>query len=85
MTGGYTYIDGIGKVRVANGMTHIDLVVVAPPAVDGQPPQIQPVQHLVMPLPQFVHMCAEMGNQLKRMEEMDFISKKAAAPPAANS
>ena len=35
MAGDYKYIDGVGSVRVVNGMAHIGLVVVEPPAAGG--------------------------------------------------
>ena len=79
MQSGYQYIDGVGNVSVANGMAHIDLVVVRPPAVEGQQPQVESVQHLVMPLPNFVRLCAEMAGHLKRMEDKGLISRKARA------
>jgi len=56
MDSGYHYIDGVGNVSVVNGMAHVDLVVVRPPAAEGQQPQVQPVQHLVMALPNFVRL-----------------------------
>lgn len=80
MQNGYQYIDGVGNVSVVNGMAHIDLVVVAPPTADGQQPQVRPVQHLVMTLPHFVRLCAEMAGHLSRMEEKGVITRKAQQP-----
>lgn len=80
MTSGYHYIDGIGNVTVVNGMVHLDLVVVVPPVGEGQQPQIQPVQRLVIPLPRFVRLCTEMGGHLKNMEDKGMIQRR---PPAA--
>jgi hypothetical protein len=77
MTTNIQYIDGIGAVRVANGMAYIDLVVVAPAAADGQPAQAKTVQQLVMALPQFVRLCSEMSGHLVRMEEKGLIKRKA--------
>lgn len=77
------YIDGIGSVRVANGMAHIELVVVSPPSTEGQQMQVRPVQQLIMALPQFVRFCSDMANQLSRMEEKGLITRKQPeAPPA---
>lgn len=70
-----TYIDGLGSVRVSNGVAHIDLVTVSPPAAEGQQPRLEVTQRLVMTLPQFVRFCAEMGNQLQKMEEKGIISR----------
>jgi hypothetical protein len=73
---GYMYIDGVGNVSVINGMAHIDLVAVRPPATEGQQPQVEPVQHLVMALPQFARLCAEMAAHLQRMEEKGLVTRK---------
>ena len=89
MAGGFQYIDGVGNVSVVNGMAHIDLVVVRPPAGEGKQPTVESVQHLVMALPQFVRLCAEMAGHLQRMEEKGLITRRPAdgagnpsAPPA---
>lgn len=76
MLSGYQYIDGVGNVSVVNGMAHIDLVVVRPPTAEGQQPQVIPVQHLVMALPAFVRLCAEMAGHLQKMEEKGIITKQ---------
>lgn len=76
MSSGFDYIDGIGNVSVVNGMAHIDLVVVRPPTGEGQKPQVQQVQHLVMALPNFVRLCAEMGGHLERMESKGLIKRQ---------
>ena len=75
MESGYQYIDGVGNVSVVNGMAHLDLVVVAPATAEGQQPLVQPVQRLVMPLPNFVRLCAEMAGHLQRMEEKGLITR----------
>jgi hypothetical protein len=72
----FHYIDGVGNVSVTNGMAHIDLVVVRPGTSESQPARIEPVQHIVMTLPNFVRLCAEMAGHLKRMEEKGLITRK---------
>ena len=74
-----TYIDGLGSVRVANGIVHIELVTVMPPAGEGQTAKPEVASHLVMALPQFVRLCAEMGSQLQRMEQKGLIARKPQA------
>lgn len=74
---GFQYIDGVGNVAVVNGMAHIDLVVVRPPVAEGQQPRVEPVQHLVMALPQFVRLCAEMAGHLQRMEQKGLITRQS--------
>jgi hypothetical protein len=76
MSGGFQYIDGVGNVSVVNGMAHIDLVVLRPPAVEGQQPQVEPAQYLVMFLPNYVRLCAEMAAHLQRMEEKGLIKRR---------
>lgn len=49
---GFQYIEGVGNVSAATDVAHIDLVIVAPPTVEGQQPQVRPVQHLAMALPE---------------------------------
>lgn len=78
MLNGFQYIDGVGNVSVVNGMAHVDLVVVRPPVAEGQQPQVEAVQHLVMALPNFVRLCAEMAGHLQRMEEKGVIRRHAA-------
>jgi len=78
MTGGFQYVDGVGSVAVVNGMAHIDLVVVRPPTGEGKQPNVETVHHLVMQLPQFVRLCAEMAGHLQRMEEKGLITRRAA-------
>ena len=76
MTSDFRYVDGVGSVHVVNGMAHIELVVVRPPAGEGQPSRVEPAQHLVMPLANFVRLCAEMAGHLHRMEEKGLIKRK---------
>jgi endonuclease V-like protein UPF0215 family len=76
MSTDYRYIDGVGSVHVVNGMAHMGFVVVT----DGQQTQttVVPVQHVVMPLPNFVRMCSEMAGHLQRMEQKGIIKRKDA-------
>ena len=85
MTDGFQYIDGVGNVSVVNGMAHIDLVVVRPPVVEGGEPRVDSVEHLVMALPQFVRLCAEMAGHLQRMEEKGLIARKEASIDSQSS
>ena len=76
---GPNYVDGIGSIRVANGVAHIDLVTLIPPPTDGAQPKAEVTQRLVMTLPLFVRMCAEMAGQLQRMEERGIITRNKPA------
>ena len=78
-----SYVDGVGRVTVVNGMTHIDLVTIVPPPQEGAQAQIHVAHRLVMALPQFVRMCAEMAGHLQRMEQQGLIKRNA--PPAAGT
>ena len=80
MTAVTSYIDGVGRVTVVNGLAHIDLVTVLPPASETEHAQVQVSHRLVMALPQFVRMCAEMATHLQRMEQQGLIKRND--PPA---
>jgi hypothetical protein len=77
----FNYVDGVGNVTVVNGMAHIELVVVRPPAAEGQQARAEVAEHLVMALPQFVRFCAEMANHIQRMESKGLITRKPANAP----
>ena len=82
MADSVNYIDSVGRISVVNGLAHIDLLTMIPPAQDGDAPNVQVTQRLVMGLPQFVRLCAEMAGQLSRMEEKGLITRTAANSPA---
>jgi hypothetical protein len=69
------FVDGLGSVRIVNGMAHIELVTLAPAAADGQPPRAEVTQRLVMTLPHFVRFCSEMANQIQKMEQKGIITR----------
>ena len=52
MAGEVHYIDGVGRVTVVNGLAHIDIVAVVPPAQEGAQPQVAVTHRFVMGLPQ---------------------------------
>lgn len=79
MADGIAYVDGVGRVTVVNGLAHIDLIAVIPPSKEGEQAHPEVAQRLVMGLPQFVRMCAEMAGHLQRMEEKGLIKRN---PPA---
>jgi hypothetical protein len=76
MTSSYQYVDGINNVSVVNGMVHLSLVVLSPAAGEGQQPAVHVVQNLVMALPQFTRLCADMGAHIQRMEERGLIQRR---------
>lgn len=75
MTDQITYIDGMGRVRLVNGMAHIELVA-AFPGEDDSKVHVRPVHNLVIPLGQFVKFCADMANNLRAMEEKGIIKRR---------
>ena len=81
MAGELHYIDGVGRVSVVNGAAHVDLIAVVPPSVEGAQPQVTVTHRLVMGLPQFVRMCAEMANHLRQMEEKGLLTRNK--PPVS--
>ena len=77
MAGEVHYIDGVGRVTVVNGLAHIDIIAVLPPAQEGGQAQAAVTHRFVMGLPQYVRMCAEMASHLARMEERGLITRQA--------
>jgi hypothetical protein len=78
MTDQITYIDGMGRVRIANGMAHIELVAAFPTEEDNKV-LVRPVHNLVIPLGQFVKLCTDMANNLRLMEEKGIIKRRDGA------
>jgi hypothetical protein len=76
---GPLFVDGLGSVRVSNGMAHLELVTVSPPHGDGQQARAEVTQRLVMTLPHFVRFCAEMAGQLEAMEKQGLITRNKPA------
>jgi propanediol utilization protein len=70
-----SYIDGVGRVTVVNGIAHMDLVAVLPPVQEGAQAQVVVTHRLALGLPQFVRMCAEMAGHLQRMEAKGLITR----------
>jgi hypothetical protein len=73
-----SYIDGVGRVTVVNGVAHIDLVTVIPAAQEGGKAQVQVSHRLAMNLPQFVRLCSEMSGHLQSMEAKGLIRRNDA-------
>jgi hypothetical protein len=71
-----SYVDGIGRVTVVNGLVHIDLVAAVPPAQDAGQTQILVTHRLVMGLAQFVRLCSETSGHLQRMEGLGLIKRE---------
>jgi hypothetical protein len=80
MTSAISYVDGVGRVTVVNGVAHIDLVTVVPAAQEGGKAQIQVSHRLAMNLPQFVRLCTEMSAHLQNMESKGLIRRTDATP-----
>ncbi|RTL70565.1 MAG: hypothetical protein EKK41_12390 [Hyphomicrobiales bacterium] len=72
----FRYIDGIQNVTIANGMTYITLGVVQPPTREGGSPQLLVAGALVLSVPNYVRLCAEMANNLKTMQDKGLIALK---------
>ena len=79
MAGELHYVDGVGRISVLNGAAHVDLFAIIPPAQGSDQPQMAVTHHLVMGLPQFVKMCADMGTHLRTLEEKGVITRQPNA------
>jgi hypothetical protein len=81
---GFKYVDRVGNVSVINGIVHIELLVTRPAGGDGrQQVRAEPVERIVMALPRFVRLCAEMDGHLERMETKGLITRRVASGAAA--
>ena len=74
------FVDGIGRVLVANGVTYIDLVSIEPPNEPGAQPEVIITQRLVLTLPHFVRMCTEMTRHLEALQHKGIISPPQPSP-----
>lgn len=71
------YIDGIGNISMMQGMVHFDLLVMQPPSDPAGKPNVVDTGHIVMSLPQYVRMCAELARNLDQLEAKGLITRKA--------
>ena len=73
--GNHTFIDGIGDVRLRDGVMRMDLLALSPTRrdQDGSPvPQF--VDQLVMSPPAFMRMVNALGATMKQMQEKGLLT-----------
>ena len=76
-----SYIDGVGRVSIVNGIAHIDLVNIIPPTKDGEQPQVMVAHRIAMALPQMIRMCADIAGHMQRMEQQGIFKRTDGAQP----
>lgn len=75
--GNHTFVDGVGEVRMTEGVIRMDLLALSPlrRTKEGQPvPEL--VDQLVMSPRAFMRMVGALGETLKQMQEKGIIGKK---------
>lgn len=77
-----SYIDGVGRIWLHNGVVRLELV-----AFEGRPDGQQPVsrrtQELAIALPEFVRFCLAMTGSLQDMERQGIIRREAGQSESA--
>ena len=68
--GNFTFIDGVGDVRIRDGVVRIDLLALSPTRRDQQGnPVPQFVEQLVMSPAAFLRMVSALGTTVRQMQE----------------
>ncbi len=82
--GNHTFIDGVGDVRLHEGVVRIDTLALSPTRRDKEGnPVPQFVDQLVMSPHAFLRMVSALGDTVKQMQEKGLIqSGEAKAEPA---
>ena len=85
--GNHTFIDGVGDIRLRDGIIRMDMLALSPTRRDeaGNPvPQF--IDQLVMSPPAFLRMVAALGQTMKQLQEQGMLRQPGDgdAPAAAN-
>lgn len=81
--GNHTFIDGVGDVRLHEGIVRIDTLALSPTRRDKEGnPVPQFVDQLVMSPHAFLRMVSAMGQTVKQMQDNGLLSSADAAAPA---
>ena len=68
--GNFTFIDGVGDIRLRDGVVRMDLIALSPTRRDDQGnPVPQFVDQLVMSPAAFLRMVGALGNTVRQMQE----------------
>jgi hypothetical protein len=79
--GNHTFIDGVGDVRLHEGVVRIDMLALSPTGLDkdGNPaPEF--VNQMVMSPHAFLRMVSALGATVKQMQDKGLLGEAEAAP-----
>ena len=74
------YADGVGQIHFAGNMVRFDFVTLQPSA-DGESPQPEPSERVIMPPQGFLSMFQSMQNLIDKLVEAGVLQKNN---PSAN-
>jgi len=78
--GNHTFVDGVGDVRLHEGVVRMDLLALSPTRRDKEGnPVPQFVDQLVMSPHAFLRMVSALGATVKQMQEKGLLGKAEAA------
>ena len=83
--GNHTFIDGVGDIRLRDGVIRMDLLALSPTRRDQEGnPVPQFVDQLVMSPPAFLRMVAALGQTVKQMQDNGLLGAGGGDSEAAN-
>ena len=78
--GNHTFIDGVGDIRLRDGVIRMDLLALSPTRRDKEGnPVPQFVDQMVMSPQAFLRMVSALGDTLKQMQDKGLIKSGEAA------
>jgi len=78
--GNHTFIDGVGDIRLRDGIIRIDLLALSPTRRDQEDnPVPEFVDQMVMSPHAFLRMVSAMGDTVKQMQEKGMLGTQDAA------
>ncbi len=81
-----TFIDGVGEVRLSEGIVRMDLLSMSPTRRDDENrPEAEFVEQLVMSPRAFMRVVAALSQTLKGMEEKGLINRNSADEEPADA
>lgn len=81
-----TYIDGVGEVRMSEGVVRMDLLTQSPTRrTDDGVPAAEFVEQLVMSPRGFMRMVSALGQTLQGLEEQGLVSRRENGSQSADA
>ncbi len=84
--GNHTFIDGVGDIRLHEGIVRIDLLALSPTGLDKEGnPAPEFVDQMVMSPHAFLRMVSAMGATVKQMQDKGILGAQAPAAGVAKA